>query len=149
VKRTGAESELARLEPLVGEWGIGGPDADAPSAGRMTCEWFGDRAFLVMRTAVDVPGAPEALMVVGPGDAPGTFRQRYFDSRGVERDYSMTIDEAEWRIERRWRESPSGFDQRFIGRFADGGDTIEARWERADNGADWELDFELVYRRVR
>ncbi len=62
------------------------------------------------------------LMVVAPGDAAGTFRQHYFDSRGVEREFAMTIDEREWRVERRWRESPSFFDQRFVGRFADGGD---------------------------
>ncbi len=46
MNRTGAGSEMARLDPLVGEWEIGGPDDDAPAAGRMTCEWFGDRAFL-------------------------------------------------------------------------------------------------------
>jgi len=36
------------------------------------------------------------------------------------------------------------------GRFADDGDTIDARWESSrDAGRSWELDFTLTHRRNR
>ena len=60
----------------------------------------------------------------------------------------MTFDGTEWRLSRLWRESLSFFNQRFSGQLSDDGQTIEARWEAADDGEDWHVDFELTYRRA-
>jgi hypothetical protein len=36
-----------------------------------------------------------------------------------------------------------------IGTFSDDGDTIAGAWERADDGSDWEHDFDLVHTRAQ
>ena len=142
--RLGPNSEMARLEPLIGDWTVESSLADpaAGPVGRTSFEWFGDRAFVVQRSSVDVPEAPDGLIVIGPGNLPGTYIQHYFDSRGVEREFAMTFDGTEWRLSRLWRESPSFFNQRFSGQLSDDGQTIEARWEAADDGEDWHVDFD-------
>ena len=38
--------------------------------------------------------------------------------------------------------------QRWLGAFSANGNTINGRWEKSPNGHDWELDFELAYRRL-
>jgi len=68
----------------------------------------------------------------------------YHDSRGVRRVYQTSMADGVWRI---WRNAPE-FNQRFIGRIADGGETINARWERSGDGSDWVTDFDLVYRKI-
>ena len=40
------------------------------------------------------------------------------------------------------------FAQRFTARFEDGGETIAGRWEKKD-GENYQLDFDLIYRRAR
>jgi hypothetical protein len=34
-------------------------------------------------------------------------------------------------------------------RFEDGGNTIVGRWEKAKDGANYETDFGLIYRRIQ
>jgi hypothetical protein len=40
------------------------------------------------------------------------------------------------------------FPQRFTSRFEDGSDTITGRWEKAEDGTNYETDFDLIYRRL-
>jgi hypothetical protein len=77
------------------------------------------------------------------------FTQHYFDSRGVVRVYAMTLADGVWTLTRTAPDfTPLEFAQRFVGTFADGGDTIAGRWETAPVGtADWVLDFHLTYTR--
>ncbi len=79
--------------------------------------------------------------VIGLDDASGHFTMLYADARGVHRVYRMRLDDDTWRV---WRDEP-GFFQRFTGSFADGGRTIDGRWERSTDGSAWELDFEMRY----
>ena len=44
--------------------------------------------------------------------------------------------------------SPLDFAQRFTGTFSDDGDSITGRWETSSDGADWQSDFTLHYRRT-
>jgi hypothetical protein len=81
-------ARLERLEPVVGEWRI---DASAFSfppeladRARTTFEWTLDGAFLLQRSSVPVPEAPDGLSVIGPDSADG-YTQHYFDSRGIAR----------------------------------------------------------------
>jgi hypothetical protein len=56
--------------------------------------------------------------------------QLYSDDRGVCRVYEMSVG------------------QRFIGQISDDGNTIEGRWEKADDGRNFTTAFELIHQRV-
>jgi hypothetical protein len=154
VKRERERDErLDRLEIFLGEWR---PEASAfplppelADSARTTFEWTLDGAFLLQRAFVPVPEAPNALCVIGLNAGDG-YTQHYFDSRGIARLYAMTFDGREWTLERHAPDfSPLDFHQRWLGTFSADGNTIEGRWETSPDGRDWELDFELTYRRVR
>lgn len=143
-----AQNALARLEPLVGEWRLEAvwPGGEPwPGEARASITWHESGAYLVEHSSADLPEAPAAVKIMGCDAANGTYHQLYSDDRGVCRVYEMSVGDGEWRL---WR-SGEPFDQRFIGRFADGGDTIAGRWERSDDGETFETDFELTYRRLR
>jgi hypothetical protein len=144
-------AQLERLEPLVGEWRIEAPAFPLPpeltGRARTVFEWTLGGAFLLQRSSVPVPGAPDGLSVIGP-DAGGGYTQHYFDSRGIARVYAMTFDGRDWTLERHTADfSALPFHQRWLGTLAADGDTILGRWETSPDGRDWELDFELEYRR--
>jgi hypothetical protein len=132
----------ARLEPLIGAWEVEGTlpvDPPIQVRGRAVFEWLDGQRFVVERWTVDHPDFPNGIAILGEGEA--GFAQHYFDSRGVARLYAMSVTDAAWELS---RESP-GFSQRFIGTFADGGDTIVGRWEKCTDESTWELDFDLTY----
>src|SRR5438270_5328001 len=143
-----AEDALKRLAPLVGEWALeaSSPDGEPwPGEGRARFEWHDSRAHLVARTTVDLPAAPDTTSIIGCDAANGTYFQLYSDDRGVCRVYEMSIADGEWRL---WRDGEP-FSQRFAGRFEDDGNTIVGRWELAEDGTNYETDFDLIYRRVK
>jgi hypothetical protein len=140
---------LDRLDVLVGEWTMeAGPPGGAPWPGdaRVTFEWLEERAFLIERWRVDLPEAPSGIAIIGPGDEADTFRQHFFDSRGVHRVYEMTLSDGVWKL---WRDAPDPFAQRFSGTFSEDGKTMTGRWEKAEDGSTWDTDFDLTYRKVR
>lgn len=146
-------ARLERLEPFVGEWRIDAPAfplaPELADAARSTFEWTLGTAFMLQRSSVPVPEAPDGLSVIGP-DAGEDYTQHYFDSRGIARLYAMTFDGRDWTLERHTPDfSPLPFHQRWVGTFSADGETIEGRWETSPDGRDWELDFELAYRRVK
>jgi hypothetical protein len=139
--------ELQRLKPLIGRWSMemivtGAPPNDA--RGQVGFEWGPEQGFVEQRWEVPVPEAPDGLAVIAADPESGALVQHYFDSRGVVRRYEMTIDGELWTL----RRLAPGFNQRFAGRFVDGGATIDGAWEMSEDGAEWGLDFRLVYRRV-
>jgi hypothetical protein len=152
VRPAGEELMLERLEPFVGEWTIEAAFRDAPPtgrAGRAVFEWALGRAFLVERTEIPHPDAPDGLCVIAADAQGGTYTQHYFDSRGVVRVYVMTFDGRVWTLERTKPDfTPLNFAQRYVGTFSDDGSIIDGRWEIAHDGQDWELDFGLTYVRV-
>ena len=103
------------------------------------------RASASSGSRVDLPEAPDGIAIIGAGDEPDSFRQHYFDSRGVARIYEMTLRDGIWRL---WRDAPDPFPQRFSATFSEDGATIKGRWEKAEDGSTWETDFDLTYRRV-
>lgn len=140
---------LERLGVFIGEWRIEVDFPDAP-AGRLTFEWALDGKYLVERSAVDDPNIPDGLMVISVNPDTGSYTQHYFDSRGVTRVYAMTFDGEVWTLLRVTPDfSPLSFSQRYTGVLRDGGNTIEGRWEKSDDGRHWEKDFDLSYVRVR
>jgi len=146
--QTTAEKALRELEPLIGEWNLEAiPPSGQPWPGeaRATMEWHDSGAHVIARSTVEMPEAPDAISIMGCDAANGTYYQLYSDDRGVCRVYEMSIGDGEWRL---WREG-APFAQRFIGRFEDGGDTIMRRWEIAEDGTNYETDFDLIYRKVK
>jgi hypothetical protein len=67
----------------------------------------------------------------------------WFDSRGVRRTYSVSLDDGVWRW---WREVPK-FDQRFSATL--GPDSFEGLSELAETPGDWREDMRMTYRRRR
>ena len=130
---------MKRLEPLIGEWTVTSSLGDVRAVA--TFEWTLGEAFVLQRSQIDLPEAPDALCVIAP--AGDDFTQHYFDSRGVVRIYAMTFDGATWTLER----DGEDFAQRYVGEFS--GNRIEGRWEIKQPGeADFRLDFELSYDRT-
>ena len=142
---------LARLDVLAGEWIVevsfpGG--GDAPAA-RSTFEWALDRQFLIQRTEVPVPEAPDAMMIVSADPQTGAYTQHYYDSRGVVRLYAMSLADGVWTLTRESPDfTPLDFRQRFTGTFSADGNTITGAWESSRDGGGWEHDFALTYRRA-
>jgi hypothetical protein len=159
---------LERLDIFAGEWvlqasfpsdapaaaqGPAGPQRADGETGFGACsvfEWALDGRFLIQRTEVRLPGAPDSLAVVAFDPGTGGYTQHYFDSRGTARLYAMSFAEGTWELLRDSPDfSPLDFSQRFTGTFSDDGDTIRGRWEKSFDGSHWEHDFDLTYRRVR
>jgi hypothetical protein len=89
-------------------------------------------------------GCPDSTSIIGCDAANGTYVQLYSDERGVCRVYRMRITASEWTLER----DGQPFAQRFVGTIADDGRTITGRWEKAEDGGDYALDFYLRYEKV-
>ncbi|MGH2985038.1 MAG: hypothetical protein ACRDK5_12445 [Solirubrobacterales bacterium] len=142
------DDSLADLEVFVGEWSMaasppGGPPW--PGEGRVTFEWMEGGGFLVERWTVEMPEAPNGVALIGTGDSPGSYRQHYFDSRGVHRVYEMSLEGGTWKL---WRDEPDFFPQRFTGTISEEGKTIAGRWEIAEDRENFETDFDLTYTRI-
>ena len=159
---------LERLGIFTGQWALeaffpgdaqavpqeppGTPQAagETGSGADSVVEWALDGRFLMQRTEVQLPGAPDSLAIVSFDPGPGAYTQHYFDARGVTRLYAMSFAEGTWELLRDSPDfSPLDFSQRFTGRFSDDGDAIQGTWQKSFDGSNWEHDFNLTYRRVR
>jgi hypothetical protein len=132
---------LERLDALVGTWTIDGSHPDLPSMhveGREEVEWTEDGKFLVVRATAEPPEFPDSTSIIGCDGTEEAYSVLYSDSRGVFRIYEMSLGAGVWK---QWRDASDPFPQRFIGELSDDGNTIEARWEKAEDGSTWELDF--------
>lgn len=144
---------LTRLEVLVGEWTVEahfpkGESRSVPAA-RSRFEWALDGQFLMQRTEVPETDIPDSLAIIGADATTGAYTQHYFDSRGVARLYAMTFEDRVWTLRRESPDfAPLDFHQRFTGTISEDGDTVNGVWELRCDGADWEHDFTLDYRRV-
>ena len=153
---TGRGSEAReRLDVLVGEWILEAQfpgDEQAPREGPRGLsrfEWALDRQFLLQRTEIPVPEAPDSLAIIGVDPETGAYTQHYYDSRGVVRLYAMSFADGVWTLTRESPDfSPLDFRQRFTGTFSQDANTISGAWEKCFSGADWEHDFTLTYRRA-
>jgi hypothetical protein len=146
---SGITSTEARehLHVFVGEWTmVAGPPGGPPWPGkaRVTFAWLDGAPRLVMRTYIDMPEAPDSVAVIGCDATNGTYFQLYTDDRDVQRIYGMSLPDGVWKL---WREG-APFAQRFTGTFSEDGRTMTGRWERADDGAAWETDFDVTYTKV-
>jgi hypothetical protein len=141
---------LEQLSVFVGEWDLEitsmswEADKAAIVGGRASFEWIEGGGFLLERSEVSNPDFPRGVSIMGPDDSAETYSMLYFDSRGVSRIYQMSFNGNIWKL---WRDFP-GFSQRFIGTFNADYNIITARWEKSEDGSNWELDFKLTYTKV-
>ena len=144
----------SQLHRLIGAWNFeASSDGRFLGRGRASFEWIEAGAFVLQR-AEDVP-SPDAspdwvshspmpvTAILGFDDSNGEMAQLYSDARGVFRIYRMSVTDEAWTV---WRDAP-GFNQRFVGRFGQGGTTITGRWEMSEDGAEWTADFDMQYRK--
>ena len=142
-----SRAAMERLAPLLGEWSLEASFDPAP--GRVLFEWALDGQFLLERSEIPHPAAPDGLMLIGYDHSSGAYTQHYFDSRGVARVYAMTFGDGLWTLSRESADfMPLEFSQRYAGRFSDDGDRIEGRWDISHDGSTWERDFDLTYTRA-
>jgi hypothetical protein len=125
-----------------------GTEAGGPVA-RSWFEWTLDRQFLVQRTEVPVPEAPDSMAIIAADQDTGGYTQHYFDARGVARLYAMSLADGVWTLTRQSPDfTPLDFWQRFSATISADGDTISGVWRKCLDGATWEHDFDLTYRRA-
>jgi hypothetical protein len=145
------EPAIKRLDVFIGEWRLGLGHAVPPpedGSARSVFEWGLDGQFLVQRTEIPDPDAPNGLCIVTYDPGTDGYTQHYFDSRGVVRLYAMTFRDGVWTLLRDSPDfTPLDFSQRFTGRFSADGNTILGTWEIGD-GSNWKKDFDLTYARV-
>lgn len=137
---------LDELGVLEGEWETEAWLPYSPGAavrGLTTFQWLSGQHFLLQRFWADQARAPDGLAIIG-ASADGRFTQRYFDSRGVQRVYAMSLRDRVWRL---WRDAP-GFWQRYAGTLDPDGVTITGTWELSKDGLSWTHDFDFSHRRI-
>ena len=137
--------ELQRLDAFVGGWEIAMDVPGQPgerARAETSFEWLEGGRFLIQRSTADDP-FPDGISVIGWDEERGGCLIHYFDSRGVKRLYDLSFDGTELKMSRDVEEGD--FAQRFTGRLSEDRATMDARWERSDDGVNWELDFELTY----
>ena len=142
---------LKDLDAFVGEWKVAGAmtlDEPMEISGWTGFEWLVGGGFLVQRSTTEREEFPNTLAVIGPADDGEGYVMHYFDSRGVSRIYTMSLDGRSWTLERAPSGPRSDFWQRWIGEFSEDGNTIQGRWETSDDGSSWELDFHITYTRI-
>ncbi|HEY1672276.1 MAG TPA: hypothetical protein VGG50_06130 [Streptosporangiaceae bacterium] len=136
---------LPGWQRFIGRWVTEGAHPLLPGQvirGSTTFEWLDGQQFVIQRSHYDHPDIPDAIAIIG---ATGEqLSMHYFDSRGIDRVYAVSLEGDQWRF---WRDDP-GFRQRFTGRFSADGDTITGQGRMARDGAGWEDDLALTYRRA-
>jgi hypothetical protein len=147
------ESKLKHLDRLVGTWSTEATHPAMPGVvvhGTVTVEWLEGERFLILRARTDHPKFPDSVSIIGSmerdrasASSAENLTMHYYDSRGVFRALGASIDESTWRLS---RESP-GFSQRFVGTFADNGNTIIGRWQLREDDVHWNDDLAITYRR--
>ncbi len=133
---------------LVGQWNTTGKHPKFPGVtahGRTIFEWLEGGAFLIMYSEIDEPGIPSGIAIFGSDESTEECYMLYFDERGVSRKLEATLQDNVWKW---WRNAP-GFSQRFTGMIVDDGDTIIGNGELSRDGATWEKDLDLTYKRVK
>jgi hypothetical protein len=149
---TGADEHNPSLRDvgfLAGEWTMELsnaaflPNPSETVKGPVAFEWLLNGAFLVMRMGDKPPSPPAGIWLIGRDERGTDYTVFYYDARQVSRVYQMSFSDGIWKM---WREAP-GFSQRYAGKVSADGQTIAGYWEKSPDGAEWEHDFDVTYRR--
>src|SRR3954452_7219602 len=134
---------LAALDVLIGTWDTEGKHRllEEVVHGTTTFEWLEGGHFLIQRSHVDDERFPEAITIIGPPAQGEGLVAEWFDSRGIRRTQTTTVEDGVWTME---REEP-GFDQRFTAKL--GPDTFEGLAQLTETPGDWVDDLKIIFRR--
>ena len=134
---------LEPFDTLIGTWSTEAthPLVDVIAPGTVTFEWLDGGRFVIVRSRNDREPFPDAISVIGAGEAGDGLVMEYFDSRGVRRTYGVSLDDSVLRI---WCDQP-GFSQRFSATL--GADAFEGQWQLAETPGEWHDDLRVTYRR--
>lgn len=134
---------LEPFDALIGSWATEAthPLVDEVVPGSITFEWLEGGRFLIQRSRNDHELSPDAICVIGAPEAGDGLVMESFDSRGVRRTYSVSLDDGALRM---WREHP-GVRPALLGH-------ARARRLRGPVAArgtpgDWLDDLKVTYRR--
>lgn len=148
---------IEHLNILVGNWEMEASKDEIPLARAKTnFKWFENGAFLIQHSEAEspLPTTPQIwidnnpnplVVVIGLDDDSGLFYYVYADRRNVRRVYQMSLEDGVWKI---WGKAAAQFFQRFEGKFSADNNIIIGKWERSTDGKNWELDFDVKYKRV-
>jgi hypothetical protein len=139
---------LEPLHILIGEWETTGSHPYLPGMvlhGRASFSWIDDGAFLMVRSENDEGKIPSGIAILGSDDVKKELFMLYFDERKVSRKYEVSFHDKVLT----WRRNDPAFSQRFTFRISDDGNTIVSNGEMSKDGAAWEKDLELTYKRVK
>jgi hypothetical protein len=154
------EQTLELLDRLVGTWRTVATHPLVPGViiqGIAHVSWLEGFKFLIHRANCDHPDFPDSLSVIGftehdragghgdADEAEAPLTQHYYDSRGVFRAFTASIDEKAWRFSR----IAPGFSQRFTGTFEDDYNTIVGVSELCTDDVTWNRDLAITYQRER
>src|SRR6266487_5878464 len=131
-----------RLDIFIGEWRLEAPAFPIPTEladdARATFEWTLDGTFLLERSYIPGPAAPDGLCLVGL-DGDDGYTQHYFDSRGIARVYAMTFDGRDWTLERnRARLHTAQLPPTLVRNVQHRPHQNRGRWESSPDGSTWE-----------
>lgn len=144
------ESRTQDLDPrdwqtLVGTWALDATHPMLPGdeiRGEMTFEWLDGRRLVIQRSHYEHPEIPDAIAIFGVID--DELSMHYFDSRGVHRIFTVSLSAGTLRYA---RDAP-GFSQRITLTVSDDRDTITGQAELSRDGANWQDDLAITYRRI-
>jgi hypothetical protein len=118
--------------------------------GLSSYSWMAGNSFLIQNTNIDHQQFPDYMNVFDYDPDSGNYVQHYFDTRGVARLCKMRLENGVWK---QWRDTPDfselNFSQRFLSTINDSGDTIQCTLEKSFDGATWEHDFVIIYRKIK
>ena len=134
---------LAPFEALIGTWSTESKHRliDEVVFGSHTFEWVEGGHFVVLRSHNDHELLPDAISVIGRPESGEGLVLEYFDSRGVRRTYTVSLEDG---VLRWWRDHP-GFDQRCFATL--GPDSFEFVAQLAETPGEWQDDLRTIYRR--
>ena len=147
--------EHARLDPLVGSWHTRGrahrtplsPEGDLEM--KETYEWLPGEQFLVHRLD-GMHGKEETscIEIMWYDAASETYPMQTFYNNGTMNVWRAVEQNGGWLRAGEWTVKGSTLEVRCITRFADGGNTIDGRWEYSEDGVTWAPFWEVQSRRV-
>jgi hypothetical protein len=141
---------LRGLDLLVGEWTIEVPNPPGgldPVRGTTSFAWMKGGVVLEQRAAMESPIFPDAVAFYGADAETGRLVVHSWDSRGVARQYGVSVEDG---VFRQWRDLVEGesFAQRLTLTLSDDGTTLAGPVEMARDGVTWQHDMDFVFRRV-
>jgi Protein of unknown function (DUF1579) len=113
---------LRKLDRLVGEWNVSGPDI----AGRVTYEWMEGGFFLIQHVDLTAFGRPiKGVEYIGFDEGTQTLRSHFMDNNGSNFTYTWDIEDDTLWI---WF-GEKGSDNRFRGTFDESRDRYSGSWK--------------------